>query len=223
MKKSIKILGSLFFIGIITAAFQCNKTGYNSCNTYTNDTAIYTVQLPNYNQVIRVLDTFNIQSIVKDSITTVKGVSFLSNISQITSNLQAYKIEQINQTAAAYYANIQFNYSIKEGYFNTDYGNGFSILYKRQQPFQIFKGALICGSPGLYLVKISNGNYSNYSIRNPLDNCSNISPSFFVDRAHQQIQYWDSLQITSLILANSFNNVLANKNDQDYFFLKVVP
>jgi hypothetical protein len=223
MKQHVIIIIILFSVGIVTAAFQCSKLGVDTCTKYTNDTAIYSVQLPNYNQAIKVLDTFNIQSIVNDSITTVKGLTFLPNLNQISTTIQAYKVEQVNQSALAYYANIQFNYIITEGYFNTNYGSGFSVLYNRVQPQHIFKGALVCGSPGLYVVKIQNNSYSYNTISNPIDKCYNTSAGYFVDRAQQQLQYWDSLHTTSLLLANGGGNIVANKSSQDYFFIKVNP
>jgi len=84
--------------------------------------------------------------------------------------------------------------------------------------------SFVVGSPGLYVVQvdISNGYYSSsfFDSKNP---CSHYYGYTRIPALDQQRQFWDTLGVTTLRLAGSIDYPLVNKQDVNYFFLKVDP
>jgi hypothetical protein len=59
-----------------------------------------------------------------------------------------------------------------------------------------------------------------FDSRNP---CSQYFGYTNISSTEQQRQFWDSIGTTTLRLAGSNGQVVANKQDRNYFFVKIEP
>lgn len=229
MKNGIAIFAVLLFYTIITPGFQCGDRGPDICNNITYDSIPLTFEVYNNNHTFQVLDTINMSSIISDTFHSSSGANPILPSSTMYASIQPYKVVNLSSGPQLNYANIEFNPLVTEGYFqsNTYQSSGFNFLYNRVEPYNRLSPSLIIGSPGLYLIKIAVSNYnyfysenfnSFYDSRNP---CNRYVGICTILNTSQQKQYWDSLGTTSLRLANSNAQIIANKEDRNYFFVKV--
>lgn len=206
---------------IISPAFQCAEKISPECDVYTLDTAILNISLPSNNGVYEVLDTVHFLSAVSDTIRSVKGKEFQSPINTLNANIQVYKVVTTNNNSILNYANIEFNPIVNDGSFENNSSLGYSFLYRRISPFNRLDVSFVAGFRGLYLFVIRNSSNFGSSIKEPNNDCASYFPVCFINESQQQKQYWDSLGISSLRLAGNNSFTVANKDDKNYFFVKV--
>jgi hypothetical protein len=143
--------------------------------------------------------------------------------------LQGYRIiDGPTGSPTLTYANIEFNPLVQEGQFVNYNGTGIGLLYNRQAPYNKLKAALIPGRAGLYLITIRSNNYFGYfnpdnGSNLPDRDCISIMASYSLSDISRQGNYWDSLGVTSLTLQGDGYNVIAKKENRDYFFVRVNP
>ncbi|CAN5737304.1 hypothetical protein BH11BAC4_BH11BAC4_13920 [soil metagenome] len=222
MKKNRILFFSLIISYIIlTPGFLCGPGPQENCSNSIKDTAIFPFNIPNNNTSFHVLDTIKLISAVSDTIHSIKGKSFLNPLNFLSSSISLYKVVNTGSGAVLNYANIEFNPLVLEGQF---LNNGdLEIQYNRVLPYNRLQASLVPGSPGLYLVTLDNNYSYGYQITEPNNHCDIYYGAFFIPENQQQKQYWDSLGTTSLMLAGTNGYEVANKNNRNCFFVKILP
>ncbi len=223
MRKSIFFFSIICFYMIVTPAFQCGDPYNDVCPTYTQDTAKISFNVNNNNHQFRVLDTIQFSSFISDTIQTVKGNSFISPLNTLSCNMQAYKVVDNGSGPILNYANIEFNPLVIEGQFQNYPNQGISLLYNRIEPLNRLRGSLVAGTKGLYLITVgANNSYYSFYIYESNNPCTQYKGLSYIPEAQQQRQYWDSLGTSVLRLSGANDQVISNKSDGNYFFIKVV-
>lgn len=223
MMKNILLIIGLLAYAIISPGFECGRgrPPYD-CPEYTTDTVKIAYNILN-NRALAVFDTISFSSLMTDTFTSVKGAHVNSTINNMQSHLQVYKVVSYGSGFGLNYANIEFNPLVTEGYLQNSPNQGISYLYNRVEPANKLNASLVAGAPGLYLVSVafSSSYYSLYFYDNT-NRCSQYFGVPFIPVVDQQRQYWDSLGTTSLRLIGSIDNQpVSNKQDNNYFFVKV--
>jgi hypothetical protein len=174
-----------------------------------------------------VLDTINIYSKISDNIQTVAGETFIYPFNSMNMYLQTYKVTPSGSAFVLNYANINFNYFVNTGIFQNTGSLGLNVLFQRNEPFNTADVSFVAGDTGLYLItcKFSSSYYEDGNIQfyRANDYCNRFTGIPVIPEIKQNNQYWDSLGITTLTLANSGNAVVASKADRNYLFIKVNP
>jgi len=223
MKQGFLFLPILFIYILITPGFQCGDDP-PLCDTYSNDSIPLPIEITNIYQSFHVLDTIKMSSVISDTFKSKKGVDLIYPCYTMYASIQPYKVVNNGAGPELNYANIQFNPMVTEGYFQLTSNTGINFLYNRSDPYNRLKPMLVAGEAGLYLMTIGINNYyySNmfFDSRNP---CSQYFGYTNISSTEQQRQFWDSIGTTTLRLAGSNGQVVANKQDRNYFFVKIEP
>jgi hypothetical protein len=224
MKKLI-IFGFILTI-FFSPGFQCGRGNiYDNCpNGFQVDTIYSSLNILNNNNVYHIGDTIHFLSKVNDTINTSKGASFIYKRNGFSTSMQPYKVVNNGGLNELNYANIEFNPLITVGQFQNYPGSGFNFLYKRLQPYNTLQISFVAGRAGLYIFSIMEDGYSgaNY-IRKDNDFCNGYPNAFSFPISNQHSNYWDSLGVTSISLANTGGYRVAKKGDKNYVFIKVIP
>jgi hypothetical protein len=221
MKHSVPCILFVFAVMLISPAFQCAEDISPTCEAYTQDSAILPINVPGNNAAFNVLDTIHIISTISDTIRTVKGKEFLSPINTLNINIQVYKIITTNNNSTLNYANVEFNNIVMDGTLENSPSQGYTFLYRRQQPNNTLKVSFVPGFRGLYLFVLRNSSTFGLNINEPDNKCAYYAPLAFINQSQQQTNYWDSLGTTSLRLSGSNSFAVANKIEKNYFFVRV--
>ncbi len=226
MKKyNIAIVFLLAFLWITTQSVNCRRPIINdSCSTYKNDSVYFKIDVTNQTSTFALVDTIKIYSKISDNITPLVSSGFVFPLNSLSTTVQIYKVVPIGSTYQLNYANVEFNLNIQTGTINPYQGIGYNLVYNRNQPNNELSLTLKPGVVGLYAV-VFDRSYYNYdsNIRNPNDNCVSFTNVFTFNTTNQNLQYWNTLGTSTLNLANSNGNFKINKNDKNYFFVKVIP
>lgn len=222
MKSSALLIAFLISITLFSPGFKC---GYQplECDKYVNDTFNLPLAINGNAQSIGVLDTVWQYFNLPDTFTTYKGnkVNYSTDSYNIT--YQPYKVVQSGNIYELEMANIQFNPFVSFGTINTYY-QGFNFYSLKTPTGHSFKGGIIAGYPGLYLVKTNIGNYygSNSVSTHPQnDYCTNYLGLCYIPEAAQSKHLWPSPSQTALNLKNSNNLPIVKLADKNYFMIKV--
>ncbi|MFN8247858.1 MAG: hypothetical protein U0T68_02795 [Ferruginibacter sp.] len=225
MKTKIAAVFMLCIYMFLTPGFQCGHP--RECTDFTTDTSYLPFHIPNSVPVFHVGDSVKLASVISDTVYSTTGQQFVTDFFRLTAGIQAYKVSFNGSIPQLNYANNEFNAYISTGAFDNSYGSGYAIIYQRQQPYNRLSASLVPGQPGLYIVTVGIGEYagtSNYGyyINNGRDLCKTHIGELLIPAAEMQKQYWDSLGVSSLALSNS-SYYTVQKNDANYFFMKVLP
>ena len=223
MKNILFILGLLAYT-IISPGFECGRERPRDCQEYSSDSVKIAYNVIN-NRPLSVLDTISFSSTLNDTFTSVKGTHVTSTINTLSSQMQVYKVINYGSGYGLNYANIEFNPLVTEGYLQNSPNQGVSFLYNRVEPSNRLNASLVAGTPGLYLVTVSlSSSYYYLYFHDNSNRCSQYYGVPFIPVVEQQRQYWDSLGTTSLRLIGGIDNQpVSNKQDNNYFFVKVNP
>lgn len=168
-------------------------------------------------------DSIKVYSKISDTITPVISSGFIYPMPSLNAQVQVYKVVLINGGYQLNYANVEFNMNVQTGTIQAYAGLGYNFLYSRIQPTNELQFSLKPGVVGLYVIVVNKNYYETY-IRNPNDDCVSFTNAVSFAPAKQNLQYWNTLGgITALNLANSNGNISINKNDKNYFFVKIIP
>lgn len=208
---------------IISPGFQCRESPLaENCGPYNRDTVFVPFQLNSANAINHVYDTINLISSFNDTIHSVQGKTFLHPFNTLNLNVQAYKIVNTGSGATLNYANIEFNPLITEGQYQNISTFGINILYNRIVPNNKLQFSLVAGMPGLYLITLNMRDYSQgLFIYEPNNYCNEYKVNSFIPESQQRKQYWDTIGTTTLRLNGNNNFIVANKEETNYFFIKV--
>lgn len=224
MKYSFLVIISCLIYGIITPAFRCG-TPPLACDNYENDTTVMNLTVINPAATFHVNDSIRIYSRISDTLNGHQGKKVVSDISYLSLKINPFKVFMNGSVAQMNYATNEFNATVETGAFENYGGTGFQVLYQRQQPYNTMSATLIPGHTGLYLIQTKLGNYSspeNVHFYVTGDPCTSYVGFLAIPGASQQKQYWDSLNVSTLTLANG-SYIYTNRNDSDYFFVNVIP
>ncbi|MEO7523247.1 MAG: hypothetical protein ABIT58_04095 [Ferruginibacter sp.] len=226
MKHPLKLYITVILLWFVARGSMCGGPRLENCGDYISDTTLLSARITNPAPVNHVLDTVNIFSRISDTLHALSGTTLITDINMLGINLQAYKVIPAGSAFVLNYANIEFNYLITKGIIQNSGGSGNAILYERTQPYNTIDISLVAGYTGLYLIKVeANSGYSGSGYAQFYD-ANNYCHSFFgeieIPVTNQNRQYWDSLGITTLTLANSVAYSI-NKPDKNYFFVNILP
>jgi hypothetical protein len=218
---------SIFILASIWIALQsttCRRPiPYNNCGQYKLDSVYFKMDVTNQAATFTLADSINVYSRISDTVTPVISSGFIYPMQSINALVQVYKVVSSGGSYQLNFANIEFNMNVQIGTIQAYQGLGYNILYNRNQPTNELQFSLKPGVPGLYVVAINKNYYETY-IRNPNDDCVSYTNNIAINAAKQNLQYWNTLGgATSLNLANSGGNISINKNDKNYFFVKIIP
>lgn len=223
MSKSYLLLSMFIVIVFFSPGFQCGERP-KPCDDYIYDSIPLPFSVIENIHSYHVYDTIQMQSFISDTFFSKKGDQLIYPTYTMYANVQPYQVVNNGSGPVLNYANIQFNPMVSLGYFQFSSNEGFNFLYQRMEPYNRLISSFVVGSPGLYLFKvaISNGYYSSsfFDSRNP---CSNYFGYADITPAQQQREFWDTLNVTTLRLAGSNDYPIINKQDVNYFFVKVEP
>lgn len=224
MKQAIPLL-VIFLYMLFTPGFQCGRPEV-ACNEFTSDTTLMRLQVLNSTPLYHINDTIRLFSGVSDTIRTVKGEVFNYSLSSLKMSLNAYKVVRNSSNVPELnYANNEFNVLVENGNFENTGGTGFQFLFRRFEPINTLNVSLLPGRQGLYLIEVNHYNYSySYGLNFYRENerCKSYTGVSNITIAEQQRQYWDTIGTTTLRLSNA-NYELINKNNRNYFFVRVLP
>jgi hypothetical protein len=228
MEHPVKLYISIILFWFIARGSICvDRNHYDNCGNSRVDTTLLQVDIPNQQAVNHVLDTINIYSKISDNIQTVAGETFTYPFNSMNMYLQTYKVTPSGSAYVLNYANINFNYFVNTGIFQNTGSLGLNVLFQRNEPFNTADVSFVAGDTGLYLITstFSTGYYNEGGIQfyRANDYCNRYTGIPVIPETKQNKQYWDSLGITTLTLANSSNAVVASKADKNYLFVKVNP
>ncbi len=229
MKNSLIVMFILLFYTMVSPGFQCGDRGHDICDRYTYDSIPLPFEVYNNDHSFHVADTINMFSIINDTFHSINGENPVLPSNNLYASIQPYKVVNVTSGPELNYANIEFNPIVSEGFFQTNpyQSSGYNFLYNRLEPYNRLAPSLIIGSPGLYLIKIGIANssyfYSDYanSFSDHKNPCNQYIGKCSISSTSQQKQYWDTLGTTVLRLANSNGQIISNKEDKNYFFVKV--
>ena len=219
------ILASILVVFVFTSAFQCGRNRADNCpNGYKSDSVYSVFNILNNQNLFHVGDSIKFYSKVSDTIKTISNASFIYSRNVFYANVQPYKVVSNNGVSELLYANIEFNPLVSIGQFQNYPSGGFNFLFQRSQPQNTLQVSFIAGKPGLYIFSLQESNYSsaNY-IRRDNDFCTGYPNAFSFLEQDQHKNYWDSISVSSVSLANSPGYRIANKPDRNYIFIKVIP
>lgn len=213
----------LAFIWVTTQSVNCRRPRpYENCGNYRQDSVYFKIDVSNQAATFTLADSISISSRISDTIAPVMSSSFIYPLTNVGAVVQVYKVVPAGGSYQLNFANIEFNINIQTGTYQPYQGLGYNLLYTRNQPSNALQFSLKPGVVGLYVVVV-NKSYNNYasSIRNPNDDCVSFTNNFSFPAAKQNLQYWNTLGLTSIALSNSNFYINVNKNDKNYFFVKI--
>lgn len=225
------ILGwiALIAIGmIVSPGYKCRPYP-EPCDRFVADSLAMNFEVMQKPDGFQPYDTIYFESVLNDTIKTRQGRTFVRSMGYPSLQLQGYRIiDGPTGSPTLNYANIEFNPLVQEGQFVNYFGTGIGLLYNRQAPYHNLKAALVPGRPGLYLFSVrSNYNFdlrsSDHGSSSPDRECVSILSGYTLSDISSQSHYWDSLGVTSLTLQGDGYNVVAKKENSDYFFVRVNP
>lgn len=219
------ITAIVLFIFFLNSGFQCGRNINDNCpNGFKNDTVYSRINILNNNNVYHIGDSIKFYSKISDSIKPAGSAEFIYNRNNFYAGFQPYKVIHTTGVYELVYANIEFNPFVHVGQFQNYPSSAFNFLYQRAQPNNTLQVSFIAGKVGLYIFSLNETNYSsaNY-IRRDNDFCNGYPNAFSFLEIDQHKNYWDSLGINSISLANFSGNKIANKGDRNYIFIKVIP
>lgn len=222
-KNNVITVFILFTIWITTQSVDCRRPRpYDACGDFKRDTVLFKMDVINQAATFTLADTIKVYSRISDTITPVISSSFIYPINSLNAVVQAYKVVPSGSTFQLNYANIEFNINLQIGTFQQYQTVGYNLLYSRNQPTNELQFSLKPGVVGLYVVVVDKNYYATY-IRNPNDNCISFQTTPYFNPAKQNLQYWNTLGLTTLSLGSSNGNISISKNDKNYFFVKIIP
>jgi hypothetical protein len=216
---------ALPILWITTQSVNCRRPiPYQNCGTYKQDSIFYKTDVINQAATHTLSDTIKVFSRVSDTISPVMSSAFIYNLSNLGTVVQVYKVVPVGSSYQLNYANIEFNLNVQTGSFQAYQGLGYNLIYRRNQPINELQFSLKPGVVGLYAV-VLNKSYNDYGsyIRNPNDDCVTYTNTNYFAPAKQNLQYWNTLGLSSLSLASSNGSTSINKGDRNYFFVKIIP
>jgi hypothetical protein len=220
---------ALIAIGmIVSPGYKCREYP-ERCDRYIKDSVALNFEVAQNSIGFQPYDTIRFESVINDTIRTRQGRTFIEAMGYPSLQLQGYRIvEGPTGAPTLTYANIEFNPLVQEGQFANYYGNGIGLLYNRQAPYNKLKASLVPGRSGLYLITIRSNNYIDYyrpedDSNSPDRDCITIFSAYGLSDNDAQINYWDSLGVSSLTLQGDGYNILARKEERNYFFVRVNP
>ena len=209
---------------MVAQSTTCGRPNpYNNCGTYKNDSVYLNMAVTNQAATFTLADTIKVFSKISDTISPIMSSGFVYPLSSVVANVLIYKLVPVGNSYQLNYANIEFNVQVQTGLFQNSQYLGYNLLFNRNQPFNNLQFTLKPGVPGLYVVVVNKSDYDyGATIRNPNDNCVNFKNIFRFKDAEQNLQYWNTLGLTTLTLSSSSNYIVVSKNDKNYFFIKVI-
>lgn len=225
MKRNIKLFALFFIIVTLTQSFHCGSSYRNSCSNTIIDTSLIVFNIPNTAPTFKLNDTVWLSSIINDTFyNRTKSDYVVSETNQYISYIQPYRIVSNGTNYSVNYANIEFNPVIADGSFNTNYSYGYNYTYRRNKPYNYLKVGFVAGKTGLFAFTININYYSDYNttVYSSTDYCKRFFTIQTINNNQQNLQYWDSLNVSSLLLGNSSASII-EKNKKNYFFIKIVP
>lgn len=226
MKRSLLIIISTFAIFILTQSFYCGRPMPDPCSVRKTDTSYLTFNYLNATPTIKLYDTIWFESRVNDTFYNRAGNDYVvSEQNYLYQVFQPFKIEQNGTSKTMNYANIEFNPIIKDGSFYNYYSSGFAYNFRRNKPYNYLKVGFIAGKVGMYIISMNNGNnyyYDYLSIYSSNDYCKTFYGLSYVPPTQRNLNYWDTLQVSSLGIANGQSSHIT-KNSNNYILFKVIP
>ena len=219
LKLNIRIIFLLFSVWIVAQSVTCGRPRpYSDCPTVNTDSIYLNMNVTNQVATFTLTDTIKVFSKISDTVSPVISSSFVNDFGTLSANLQMYKVVPVGSGYQLNFANVEFNVLLQNGTFQ--YGQGYNFLYNRMQPYNSLQFSLKPGATGLYVAVV---NFTSYYIRNPKDYCVSFQSSFRFKSTEQNLQYWNTLGgATSLSLNAGGGGFLVNKNDKNYFFVKII-
>lgn len=221
MKKITYIFSIIAYFFLVSQSFQCGRSPIiDNCNQFVIDTVYVPYSIINPKNIYSIGDTVMLKSFVNDTINSVGGKSFLNDRSLLYSSIQAFKVVSTNGINELNIANIEFNPFIVKGQFLGYPYNGLSFIYVRNKPFNTLQVGFVAGRAGLYLFLINDANGSNM-VSEKNNFCTNYLGISKFPLANQFTNYWDTLGVSSISLANSGGFPTVKKTEKNYFFVRV--
>lgn len=210
---------------IFSSGFQCGENIVDNCpNGFQTDTIYTNLNIINNANVYHIGDSIKFYSKISDSIKPTNSAVFIYNRNVFYANFQPYKVVNTAGVNELVYANIEFNPLVNVGQFQNYPSSGYNFLYQRAQPNNILQVSFVAGKAGLYLFSLKDNSYSgaNY-IRRDNDYCNGYPNAFSFSEIDQHKNYWDSIGVSSISLANTSGYKIASKAEKNYVFIKVIP
>ena len=219
LKINIRLIFLLFCIWITTQSIDCRRSRlYDNCATIKSDSVYFNMSVTNQAVTFTLADTIKVFSKISDTISPIMSSSFVYPLNTLSTSFQLYKVVAIGSGYQLNFANVEFNVLLQTGTFQ--FGQGYNFLFNRLQPFNTLQFVIKPGVTGLYVAVID---FNSYFIRNPNEACVSYLTSFKFKSTEQNLQYWNTLGgATTLTLAASGGSSSINKNDKNYFFIKVI-
>ena len=219
LKINIRLIFLLFSIWMVAQSTTCGRPRpFSNCPSVNVDSIYLNMSVTNNAATFTLADSIKLFSKISDTITPVMSSGFITPIGSLATGLQMYKVVPAGSGYQLNFANVEFNVNIQNGTFY--YGQGYNLLYNRMQPYNTLQFSLKPGATGLYIAVLGNF-YSNF--RNPNDECVSFQSSFRFKSAEQNLQYWNNLNgATSLSIGAGGGGFVINKNDKNYFFIKII-
>ena len=227
MKQKLTLPFIAFVILYLNLYSDCNwRRSPNNCATTTKDTIQMPIASFNSNVPLQIFDTVYFETKTNDTCRPNTQPSFIYSLSELYSNFSIYKIDRSSMLPQLSYANIEFNFVVKDGRNINTPLNAYQVLNRRLQPYNFMKVGFVAGRRGLFVIVANPKQYSNYgngdfNIFNSSDLCTNYK-AFNLFTTSQNKNYWDTLNVSDLRLGNTFGGTpLINKSDKNYVFIKV--
>ena len=219
LKINLRLAFLLFSIWMVAQSTTCGRPRYNSnCPSLSMDSVYLNMSVTNAATTFTLADTIKVFSKISDTISPAMSSGFIYPLNSLGASLQLYKVVPAGSGYQLNFANVEFNVLLQTGTFQ--YTQGYYFSFNRMQPYNTLQFSLKPGSTGLYIVLVNN---SYTYIRNPNDNCVSFQSSFRFKSNEQNLQYWNTLGgANSLSLAAGGGGYVINKNDKNYFFIKVI-
>ena len=226
MNNSNRLYIVIILCWFISQGITCDRgRGIVNCPNFKMDTVSIPFDIVNQAAMCHIQDTIKIFSKISDTIISRSAVSFVTPVNKVFAYIQTYKVVPWGTSYGLNYANNEFNYFISTGTFQNVGQAGYNIMYERSEPYNTAALSVNPGDSGLYIftVWLENESYgSSLDFYNGNDHCTAFRGIPNIGVLKQNRQYWDSLGVSSLTLINSGAGPI-NKNDENYFFVKVVP
>lgn len=218
----------LLFFSMLFQSFQCVRSPAVDCASRISDSAFLRVSTLTNSTTVKLFDTIWLRSTISDTVYNKTGMdNIVSNFNQLYLSAQPYSVQKVGSIAQLAFANIEFNPVVKDGFFGSSYYSGFQFQFRRNAPYNYLQAGFIAGKVGLYAFVLNHGTYggagSGFYISPSGDYCKQFFVNSSIASSQQNLNYWDTLQVSSLPLANSSGNAVINKSNSNYFLIKVVP
>lgn len=218
-----------FFAWITLNSFQCGKNVTDPCPQSKTDTILLNHSFSNLKAIFKIGDTIKIDAAISDNLPTVTGnVSLSAPLNTLYLKVQPYSIIKNSTLPELQYANIEFNPYVSDGQLVNSSNGGYNYLYRRSNNVNSLKIGFIAGRAGLYIFELNNDRYAYMISGNmPLyavgDNCTTYWGVSNFNKASQNLQYWDSLGVSTVSFSSTYGSGSVSKNNRNYFIFKVIP